>query len=132
MTHKLIKEIIAIALGGACGSVLRFLVSSWVQQRTQTSFFPFGILSVNLIGCFIIGVLFGIFSGRIGADPILRSAIFIGLLGGFTTFSSFTIDTVNLFYSGAFGAAFMYILSSVIAGILATTAGLWLIRFFLT
>ncbi len=130
MNSKFIKEILAIALGGALGSVLRFLLSGWVQGRTQTSFFPWGILTVNLIGCFIIGILFGLTMERLVTDPILRSGLFIGLLGGFTTFSSFTLDTITLFHSGALGTATIYILASVLVGILATTLGLSLTKFF--
>lgn len=128
MSGKLIKEIVAIAVGGALGSVLRFLLSRWIQGRTQTGFFPWGILTVNLIGCLTIGVLFGLAAGRLTTDPILRVGIFLGLLGGFTTFSSFTLDTVTLFSSGAFGSAIVYILVSVVAGILATWAGLSLTK----
>lgn len=128
MNSKLIKEIIAIAAGGALGSVLRFLLSSWIQERTHASFFPWGIFVVNLIGCFLIGVLFGLTAERFTADPILRAGLILGVLGGFTTFSSFSLDTINLFYSGAFGTAITYIITSVISGILATALGLGLIR----
>lgn len=130
MRSKLLQEIIAIAVGGGVGSVLRFLVSSWIQGRTRTEFFPWGILMVNLIGCLLIGILFGIIVERFNTDPVWRSCIFLGLLGGFTTFSSFTLDTVTLLNSGAYGVATIYILMSVMVGILATMLGLGIVRIF--
>ncbi len=128
MQSNLIQEITAIALGGGLGSVLRFLLSSWIQGRTRAAFFPWGILTVNLIGCLTIGILFGIIVERFNTDPIWRSGIFLGLLGSFTTFSSFTLDTVTLLHSGAYGMALLYILTSVGVGIVATMLGLSLAR----
>ncbi len=128
MWGRWIKEIIAIALGGALGSVLRFILSSWIQGRTKAVFFPWGIFIVNMIGCGLIGILFGVWSGRMYSGYILRSALFIGLLGGFTTFSSFTLDSMKIFQTGANGTALLYILSSVIIGILATVLGYHLVK----
>ena len=128
MDNKIVREIIAIAVGGAFGSVLRFGVSRWVQGRTATLYFPWGIFAVNIIGCFLIGICFGLAVERFNAGPILRSGLFIGILGGFTTFSSFTMDSVSLYYSGAYGTAAIYILASVAGGILATALGLYLVR----
>ncbi len=128
MGQKLIREMIAIVIGGGIGSVLRFILSRWIQDRTQTAFFPWGILSVNLIGCLLIGILFGIFVENMNTGPIFRAGIFIGLLGGFTTFSSFSLDAISLLYSGAYGAATLYIIISVFLGILATVLGLSLVK----
>lgn len=128
---KLIQEILVIAGGGALGSVCRFLLSSWIQERTHTEYFPWGITAVNLLGCLIIGILFGIFIERFHTGPLLRSGLFIGVLGGFTTFSSFSMDFITLFYSGAYGAAVLYVLLSVAGGIIATGAGLSLVRIIL-
>ena len=131
MGNKLIREIIAIAIGGALGSVLRFALSSWVQERTKTEYFPWGILAVNIIGCLLMGILFGILIERFNVGPILRAGLFLGVLGGFTTFSSFSMDTITLFYAGAYGIAAIYILCSVGACILATALGLSLMRIIL-
>lgn len=128
MWGRWIKEIIAIALGGALGSVLRFLLSSWIQSRTKAVFFPWGIFIVNVVGCWLIGILFGIWAGRMYSGVILRSGLLIGLLGGFTTFSSFTLDSMKIFQSGSYGIALLYILASVIVGILATVLGFSMIK----
>lgn len=128
---KLIQEILAIAGGGALGSVLRFLLSSWIQERTQTEYFPWGITAVNLLGCLMMGILFGILIERFNVGPLLRSGIFIGVLGGFTTFSSFSMDFITLFYSGAYSTAALYVLLSVAGGIIAAAAGLSLVRIIL-
>ncbi|MBS0351133.1 MAG: fluoride efflux transporter CrcB [Proteobacteria bacterium] len=124
------QELASVGIGGAIGSILRFLLSSWVQGRTQTRFFPWGILIVNLLGCFLIGILYGILIQNFKIGPILRSGIFIGLLGGFTTFSSFSIDVVQLFSSNAYGSAFIYISASVLFGIAATFIGLKIVEIF--
>ncbi len=131
MNSTLLKEIIGIAVGGSIGSLLRFGLSSWVQERTKTEYFPWGILSVNLIGCFLMGILFGILVERFDISAFWRAGIFLGLLGGFTTFSSFSIDALTLFQSGAFGAMTIYILLSLVGCILATAFGLTLARIIL-
>ena len=131
MNNTLLKEIIGIAVGGSIGSLLRFGLSSWVQERTKTEYFPWGILSVNLIGCFLMGILFGILVERFDISAFWRAGIFLGLLGGFTTFSSFSIDALTLFQSGAFGAMTIYILLSLVGCILATAFGLTLARIIL-
>lgn len=128
---KLIQEIIVIAAGGALGAVLRFALSYWIQARTQTSYFPWGILTVNLAGCLLMGILFGVLVEHFHCGSLLRAGLFIGILGGFTTFSSFSIDTVTLLYSGAYTAAAIYILASTGGGILATALGLSLVRIIL-
>ena len=131
MNSTLLKEIIGIAVGGSIGSLLRFGLSSWVQERTKTEYFPWGILSVNLIGCFLMGILFGVLVERFDISAFWRAGIFLGLLGGFTTFSSFSIDALTLFQSGAFGAMTIYILLSLVGCILATAFGLTLARIIL-
>lgn len=131
MTHKIIRETIAVAICGSLGSLLRMGLSSWVQSRTPTKFFPWGILSVNLLGCLLVGILFGVLVEHFNTGPIVRAGVFLGLLGGFTTFSSFSLDTITLFYSGAYGAAAIYIFLSVGVGILATALGVSLVRIIL-
>lgn len=129
--NKLIREIIAIALGGAVGAVLRFVLSYWIQARTEASFFPWGVLTVNILGCLLMGILFGVLVEHFNCGPVLRAGIFIGILGGFTTFSSFSIDCITLLFSGAYSMAALYILLSVAGCILATALGLSLVRIIL-
>lgn len=91
------SRILIIGIGGFIGAVLRYLISGYVQDLTKSIGFPYGTLFVNVFGCFIIGVLFhlseahGLFSSQ------SRSLIFIGILGSFTTFSTFGNETMNLF-----------------------------------
>lgn len=124
-------EIIAVAVGGAVGSTLRFLISRLVQGLSTKSYFPWGILTVNLVGSLLIGILFGILIEKFSSSVFIRSLVFLGLLGGFTTFSSFTMDVITLFDSGANGLAILYIFASVGLGILATWIGLQIIRIIL-
>ena len=85
-----------IGAGGFLGAVLRYLVSSWVQYRSGSIVFPFGTLAVNLTGCFIIGLLTFLVESRSMFSPETRGFILIGLLGAFTTFSTFGNETLGL------------------------------------
>jgi CrcB protein len=118
------SQIIAIALGGACGSVLRFLVSTGIYQWLGRGF-PYGTLAVNVIGCFLIGLLAeALILQRITMTLEFRAAILIGVLGGFTTFSSFSLETLYLLEQGSFTKAAINVLVSVSACLLAVWIGL--------
>ncbi len=119
----LMEEMIAVLLGGALGSLLRFLVSRWVNELMHKGF-PWGILTVNVLGSFIMGIAAGLFLSTNMVGPFWRSAVLVGFLGGFTTFSSFSIDTVNLFQSGQFIAATANIVVTVFCCLGATLIGL--------
>ncbi len=92
-------QVLAIGLGGALGSVLRYGLSLWVHSIAGRGF-PWGTLAVNVLGCLLMGVLFVIFTERLSDNTALRAGILIGVLGGFTTFSSFSIETFNLVDQG--------------------------------
>lgn len=118
------NQLIGIALGGAFGSVLRFLVSSSVYQWLGRGF-PYGTLAVNLIGSFLIGFLTEVLIlQRITFGAEYRAAILVGVLGGFTTFSSFSLETILLIEQGHLGKAGLNILMSVCACLFATWLGL--------
>lgn len=85
-----------IGVGGFTGAVLRFLVSSWVQNRSGSIVFPFGTMAVNMIGCLIIGFLTYLVETRSFFSVEVRSFVLIGLLGAFTTFSTFGNETLGL------------------------------------
>jgi CrcB protein len=122
------NQIIAIALGGACGSVLRFLVSSSMYQWLGRGF-PFGTLAVNVIGCFLMGLLAeALILQRISMTLEFRAAILVGVLGGFTTFSSFSLETLYLLEQGSFTKAAINVLASVGACLLSVWMGLLLGR----
>lgn len=118
-------QLIAIAIGGALGSVLRFLASKGVHNLFGYDF-PFGILTVNILGSFFMGLLVVLFIDRLNIEPIWSAAILIGFLGGFTTFASFSIDTINLLINGAPFLALLYMLASVICCLLAAWSGVLL------
>lgn len=89
-----------VGLGGFAGAVLRYLVSGWVQQSSGSASFPWGTLAVNVIGCFAIGVLAYLADTRGILHPQARLFLIVGVLGGFTTFSAFGNETMNLIRDG--------------------------------
>lgn len=90
------KNILLVALGGALGSVSRYLVAGGVHRLLPAAAFPYGILAANVLGCFLIGLLAGLGETRALFSPQARLALFTGFLGGLTTFSTFAHDTLNL------------------------------------
>jgi len=110
-------NIFLVGIGGALGSISRYLLGTWVQSISRSLDFPFGTLAVNLIGCFVIGFLAELAEARGAFTPESRAFMFIGILGGFTTFSSFGNDTINLFRDGNIFNALANIGSSVILGL---------------
>ena len=120
-------NIIAIAGGGALGALLRFWVSTGTYSLLGREF-PYGTLVVNVLGSFAMGLLFVLLDERFNLSPEWRAALLIGLLGAFTTFSTFSIETLNLMLSGEMTKALLNIVLSVIVCILATWLGLLLGR----
>ena len=115
-----------VGAGGFAGSVLRYLLDREVQQMFSAfGVFPYGILVVNVAGCFVIGLLGGLASahGVLGTNSGARAFLFVGFLGGFTTFSAFGYDTLSLFREGAFLLALANVASQVILGLGAVWLG---------
>ena len=115
-----------VLIGGAVGSVARY----GVGRLTLGAFgpnYPWGTLAVNLIGGFLMGVLVGTLA-RAGGSENTRLLLGVGVLGGFTTFSAFSLDAVSMIEGGQWGAAIVYALASVIGSVVALFAGLYLIR----
>jgi len=115
-------QVLAIAAGGALGSVLRFWMSTGIHSMLGRGF-PYGTLAVNVLGCLLMGVLFVLLVERLSVDAIVRAGILIGLLGGFTTFSAFTIETFNLLDQGAYLKAGLNMAGSLILCVGATWIG---------
>lgn len=93
-------KVLLVGLGGFIGSILRYLFSGYIQQLSQSSTFPFGTLAVNAAGCLIIGLISQLADVRGVFTPEARLLIFVGVLGGFTTFSTFGNETFNLAQDG--------------------------------
>ena len=111
-----------IATGGAVGSVLRYAVHTWVQRLTSSNF-PLGTLTVNLVGCLVIGVLAAAFAGPIQIREEYRLGLVVGVLGGFTTFSTFGLETFLLMNLGQLGLALLNIVLSCSIGLIAVWFG---------
>ncbi len=115
-------HLVLVAAGGAIGASLRHL-SNLAAFRLIGPNFPFGTAFVNISGSFLMGIVMEIVARRFGASNELRLFLAVGLLGGFTTFSSFSLDAVALYERGALGLAAFYVIGSVVAGIAALFAG---------
>jgi fluoride exporter len=119
-----------VAIGGALGSVARFLMQSFVGQVAGNEF-PYGTLLVNISGSLLMGVFIGWLARTTPANaPDLRMFVAVGILGGYTTFSSFSLDAITLMEQGKWVSMGVYILASVIVSLLGLIAGLQFIRSF--
>lgn len=120
-------QVIAIACGGAFGALSRYfiigIVTDWLGKD-----FPFGTLFVNVLGSFLIGILYVVVVLKMHVSPELKSILVVGFLGAFTTFSTFSLEAFNFINQGLLLSAVTYILSSVILCILAVWAGVSLAK----
>ncbi|MFO0840358.1 MAG: fluoride efflux transporter CrcB [Phycisphaerae bacterium] len=117
-----VVTLLLIGLGGAAGSMARYLLSGWVQQFSAAAL-PLGTLSVNLAGCFFIGLLNTALTGPLLIREEQRLALVVGVLGGFTTFTAFGWETLELLRGGQHLAAVGNVLVSVFAGLAAVWLG---------
>jgi CrcB protein len=113
---------IAVAIGGAVGSVMRYLLAGWIQQSSEWVF-PLGTFAVNVIGCFVVGVLAAFFECAPAVRPEWRVGLMAGVLGGFTTFSTFGLETFRLASSAEWKLALVNVLASTIFGVVAVWCG---------
>ncbi len=120
------ERLLYIAAGGALGAVSRYLVSGWAQGLSS-GVFPWGTLTVNVVGSFLIGALSALFE-RQAVSPNIRLFLMIGTLGGFTTFSSFSQETINLFREHQAPLALLNVLINNTLGIALAIAGFLLVR----
>ena len=120
-----IAAIASIALGGAAGSVLRYVINRWIGQPDGL---PLGILVVNLSGTLVLGLVATLFLERLGVSDNMRLAITVGLLGGFTTFSTVWLDTLHLLNGGRWAWALTNLLVSAVGGLAAAWLGQQLAR----
>ncbi len=120
------NKVLLLILGGSLGTLCRYYVADWGQHRWGV-FFPYGTLLVNLLGCLLIGLLLGGFERRfeaLAAVPVeLRLMLMTGFLGAFTTFSSYELEAFVLLRQGAWERALIYILGSIVLGLLLVLLG---------
>ena len=120
----------AVAIGGALGAMARYAVSTLVFDATSYRF-PYATLSVNVLGSFIMGVLFVVILEKGLLPPEMRNILMIGFLGAFTTFSTFSLDALGLWQNGHLFLALVYALGTVILCLAAIVVAVWLTRLYL-
>ena len=120
------KIILLIGAGSFIGGVCRYLLTHYIQAKSVTPF-PLATLAVNIIGCFLIGAVFALIAkGNIPGE--WRLFLTTGILGGFTTFSAFSLETVYMLQTDQYMQALLYIGASLLLGLLATGIGMWLVK----
>ena len=123
----MIKNILLVGLGGGAGSMLRYCCQKWFSTGAVSSF-PLGTFLVNITGCLLIGILYGMAAKNDWLDETLRLLLMTGFCGGFTTFSAFTLEGNHLLKEDKTGLFFLYAAGSVIIGLAATYAGIRLTK----
>lgn len=123
----MIKNLILVAVGGALGSALRYLVH-WIISKKTTTLFPTQTFIVNVIGCLLIGILIGYFTKHQSDNESLKLILITGFCGGFTTFSAFGLENVNFIQNQNYQMAFIYTSLSLILGILAVGTGIYITK----
>ena len=118
MEHSMAKVVLWVALGGAAGSVVRFLFSVWIKPSGG---FPWPTLAVNILGCFAIGLVYG-FTSRHASEQ-MRLVLATGFCGGFTTFSAFGYENLTLIQSQQYALASAYVAASIVGGMAAVWLG---------
>ena len=120
------KEILLVGTGGFIGAALRYIASTWFSQFTRFGF-PLGTFAVNFIGCTLLGIFVGLGLGKTTTLP-LREFATIGILGGFTTFSTFGLESFEMLQAGQFKMTAIYVLGSIVLGISGIGLGILITR----
>lgn len=119
MNSTILGQILLVGLGGFVGSAARFVVAGLVHRVIPLSTFPYGTLAVNVLGCLAIGFLGGLMELRDVLGPSQRLFLLVGVLGGFTTFSSLAYETLGLFHAAEFGRSIANVAGHVVLGLTA-------------
>jgi fluoride exporter len=123
-----VYKIIAVGLGGCLGSIARYVTVKWADEKLN-AVFPYGTLAVNIIGSFLLGLVYALAVRKAGIPENWRLFLGAGFCGGFTTFSAFALENFNLLQQKLIGTSVVYVSVSLIAGLLALAAGVWIGRF---
>ena len=118
------REILIVGGGSFAGGALRYILSVGLSKLGRLWAFPIGIMVINILGCFLIGVLYGYFKSKATTDPVLPLLLMTGILGGFTTFSTFSFETVQLLQQNEWLKAALYVAGSVGLGVVACYLGM--------
>jgi CrcB protein len=118
--------LLAVAVGGGVGSLARYWLAGWIQP--SGALFNWGIFAVNILGGLLMGLIVEMSALRLNLSPELRAFLTVGILGGFTTFSTFSLDSALLLQRGEYLLAASYMIGSVVLSIVALFAGLWIVR----
>jgi len=121
-----VKAILLVAMGGALGSVARLKISGWILHHTIDWRFPAGTFAVNVLGCLVVGFLAGLAEEHDWLSGDTRLLLFTGLMGGFTTFSAFGLETMHLIKRGELWVAGVNVALSIVAGLRAVWIGMGL------
>ncbi len=121
------SQLLVIAAGGSIGAVMRFIMSTGIHSWLGKGF-PYGTLIVNVLGSLLMGLLYELFLQRLSVSPEVRALLLVGFLGAFTTFSTFSIETINLIEQGYLIKAIVNVLANVILCVLAAWVGLQIVR----
>jgi len=123
-----VLKIVAIGVGGSIGAILRYLISVQIGNWLGRDF-PYGTLIVNIVGCLILGIVYTLFHSKIQISDELLHAIQLGLLGAFTTYSTFSLETLQMLQKSEFLKAGIYIALSVVLSLLAVWVGTLIAKF---
>ena len=121
-------KLLIIGLGGFLGSVARYVTVKFVDEKLNPVF-PYGTLTVNILGSFLLGIIYIIALRKAGITENGRLFLGVGFCGGFTTFSAFALENFSLMQEKLIGTSVLYISASIVGGILALVAGVWVARF---
>ncbi len=121
----MLKTILYIGAGSALGGVMRYLAGRWIQNIAGAALFPWGTFAVNIIGCFLIGLIYGVLDRGFNLSPEMKIFLTVGFCGGFTTFSTFVHENYLLFQSSSFPIVILYAGASFTVGLLLAYAGHW-------
>lgn len=124
----MIKNVLLVGLGGSLGSIARYLCQKWMAAY-YPSFFPWATFAVNITGCLLIGIFWGISFRSFAANEAWKLFLMTGICGGFTTFSAFTLENIGLLREQKIFLFFSYSIGSVVLGLAATYAGMKISRF---
>ena len=123
----MVQKILFLILAGAAGTILRYFLSTYIQKFSGSDF-PVGTMTVNIIGCFVVGLLWALLEGKVSISEEMRIVLFVGFMGAFTTFSTFIFESNMLLKNSQYLFAFGNILLQNIVGIAAVYGGLQLGR----